>query len=427
MPKCGVGAVASVLAAIFMIGDVRAQPQVEDGGTDYFRRDGNPSVRDRQVERSAELGWRLGGFWLKPQVSLDLGYSDNVAASETDPEASTVYQADVRIDLESNWGRHELHGSLDIPTVNYTSDFSATDVIAELGGRLDIDRGLSVNGGASYGRRTEPYSFLPSGVELSDPLEYDTTGAYVGFAQTFNRVRLAGRASMLERDFHDGELTNGLPFEVDDRDVTQVSYGLRADYAMTARTSLFVSAEANTREHDLVPPAVLVNKDSEGYEVLVGANFDLTHLMSGELGVGYYAQSFDEPGVEEQTGFAARGQIEWYPDELVTVTVGVERAVSEAFAVGARSLVNTDANIGIDYEYRRNIILSVASGYSFEEYGEIDRQDRRWTVYAGGEYEFNRFTSFNARIGHGEQESEGADFGRSYEENVASIGVRLRR
>ncbi len=421
------GVAAGALAVLSATGQAIAQPQGQSEPTDYFRRDRNTSVSDRQKQRSEDLGWRAGGFWIKPQLLLAAGYNDNIAASETNTEANTVYQAELEVDIESDWGRHELHGSIDVPSVNYTSDFAATDFLVNVGGRYDIDRGLSLVGGLNYGHRIEPYSNLPSGVQLREPIDYDEAGAYVGFTQVFNRLRFAGRADVFDTNFHDGEFTTGLPFEVDDRDVREISYGLRADYAVTELTSLFLSATANERDHDLDPPAVLLNKDTEGFEVLAGVNFDLTHLMRGEVGIGYFSQSFVTPGLEDQTGMAARGQVEWFPDELVTVTFGAERSVEDAFAPGARTLVANDYNVAVAYELRRNLILSLSTGYSFDDYGEIDRQDRRWNAFGGADYEINRNVSLTLSVGHQEQESEGLDLGRNYDVNVAYVGVRLRR
>jgi len=136
-----------------------------------------------------------------------------------------------------------------------------------------------------------------------------------------------------------------------------------------------------------------VNQDSEGQEYLVGVNFDITHAMRGEVAVGQLNQSYDEPGVDDQSGLAARGQIEWFPDELMTVTLGVARAIQNSRTADASTFVGTDINLAVDYEYRRNINLGVSAGYSDDEYEEIDRDDARWSIYATAEYEVNRTLS----------------------------------
>lgn len=425
--------VALGLLAALAAAPAYAQPEPQgDDNTDYFRRDRNMSVKDRQRERDAGLGWRLGSFRAKPEVAVGAGYNDNIAATETDEQEGMVYQGDVRLDLKSDWGRHELNAGLYAPTVHYEDAWTATDAVVHVDGRYDVDRGLSISGGVLYGRRHEPYSFLPDGVQLEEPVGYDNGRAYIGFAQTLNRVRFAARADYAVYDYDDGVLTNGTPYETDDRDMTEVGFSARADYAASELVSFFVTAATNDRDRDLDPPDVLVNEDSNGYEVLGGVNFDLTRLMRGEVAVGYFSQSYDDPAIEETTGVAARGLVEWYPDELVTITVGAERRVEEApveeaSTPGAASFVGTDFSVGADYEVRRNVILGLTTRYSEDEYDQIDRNDRRLNVYAAAEYEMNRYTSLTLRVGHETQESEGADQGRNYDANFATVGVRLRR
>src|SRR5688572_13551707 len=99
--------VALGLLAALAASPAHAQPEAQAEDTDYFRRDRNMSVKDRQRVRDDGLGWRMGSFRAKPEVALAAGYNDNIAATETDPQEGMVYQGDVRLDLKSDWGRHE--------------------------------------------------------------------------------------------------------------------------------------------------------------------------------------------------------------------------------------------------------------------------------------------------------------------------------
>ncbi|MGH6949476.1 MAG: outer membrane beta-barrel protein [Vitreimonas sp.] len=433
------GGVALGLLTVFTAAPAQAQPQgqptepqVQPGDGSYFRRDRNMSVKDRQRQRDDGLGWRMGSFRLKPEIAVAAGYNDNIAATETDEQEGMVYQGDVRLDLKSDWGRHELNAGLYVPTVNYVSAWTATDAVLHVDGRYDVDRGLSIIGGVLYGERHEPYSYLPDGVQLEEPIAYHDGRAHIGFVQTLNRVRLAARADYAVYDYEDGELTSGLPYETDDRDLTETGFSVRADYAMSELVSFFVTASSNDRDHKLDVPDVSVNEDSNGYEVLGGVNFDITRLMRGEVAVGYFSQSFDDPALNETTGAAAQALVEWYPDELVTITVGAQRRVEnapveEVSTPGAATYVGNDLSVAADYEFRRNVILGLTTRYSLDEYDQIDREDHRLNAYATVDYEVNRNTLLTLRVGHETQESEGVDQGRNYDANFATIGVRLRR
>jgi hypothetical protein len=217
------------------------------------------------------------------------------------------------------------------------------------------------------------------------------------------------------------------PIDQDDRDRDVTEAGIRFDYAVSPLTALFLAVGANQRDYKLEPPATIVNRDSEGYEALIGANFDLTRLIRGEIGVGYLSQTYDEPGVGETSGLAVRTNLEWYPDELVTVAFAAARSISDAGAFGAASYIANDATFAIDYEWRRNVIFGFEAGHSFDDYSGIDREDTRWSAVVSADYLVDRGVAFFVEAGHYEQSSEGLQLGREYDINRAVIGIKLRR
>ena len=401
-----------------------AHTNAADTSNDHFRRDRNISVAQRRQARDDGAGWRVGSFLVRPELDLEIGYTDNFAADETDPQGSAIYEADVRLSANSDWGRHALNASLYVPTTSYGSNFTTTDAIGTVDGRFDVDHSFSIDGGVGYGYRSEPLGFSPAGQQLGHPLRYQDTTAHVGFIKTFNRLRLGGRVGYGRKDYGDGRLTDGTVVSFDERDVSYVTYDLRADYAVSDSTALFVSAGANTRDHRIDLP---VNQDSQGYEYLVGANFDLTHLIRGEVGVGYLTQTFDDPAIKSQSGLAVHGSVDWFPDPLVTVNLGAQRSIQDSYSPSTGTFVGTDVNLIVGYEFRRNINVTLSSGYSDDEYNGIDRHDTRWNAYAGAEYEANRMLALTFSAGHQEQSSSGVDRGRNYDANVAFFGVRLRR
>jgi hypothetical protein len=394
---------------------------------DYYKRDRNQSVAQRRVERHEEGGLRAGSFRVKPELGVFAGYTDNYAAAETNPESSTIYEVTGRLDIESDWGRHALNASLFVPTTIYEDNFTTTDYIGTLGGRLDVDRGLTIDAGVGYAERNEPLGFSDAGITLRRPLKYEQASAHIGVTKTFNRLRIGARASLSDVDYQRARLANGTPVTFDERDVSFVNYAVRADYAVSPTASLFVSAGANERDHDLDPPDVPDNLDSEGQEYLVGVNFDITHAMRGEIAVGQLTQTYDDPAFEDQEGLAARGQIEWFPDELMTVTLGFERAIGDSRDTDAATFVGSAVSLSVDYEFRRNLNLGLQGTFADDEYNEIDRDDTRWSVYGTAEYEVNRSVSLTFTAGHTEQSSDGVDAGRNYDANVGLIGIRLRR
>ena len=71
--------------------------------------------------------------------------------------------------------------------------------------------------------------------------------------------------------------------------------------------------------------------DSDGWQALAGVEFDITHLLRGELGIGYMEQYFQTSGTE--AGISYHAGLTWNPTPLMTVNLSADRAVeSSAYA-----------------------------------------------------------------------------------------------
>jgi hypothetical protein len=418
----------AVLAATLGWGIVDPPPAMAQDG-DNFSRDRNVSVRGRARPEYDSVGIRVGSFMANPELTVAGEYNDNVFATNVDPEEDFITHVTPSLSVESQWSNHALNFRLEAPSRFYSEfdDNDTTDIIGGLDARLDVYRDFYLFGGAEYGSMTEPLSSSPTALPLREPIEYARSSGNLGFVKAFNRLRVSGEARYAQFDFEDGFLFNNAPVDQDDRDRSVLELGLRADYAISPMTALFIAVGANQRDYDLDPPDVVVNRDSEGHEVLVGADFDLSRLVRGQIGVGYLSQSYDDPSVGETNGLAVRSQVEWFPDDLVTVTFAASREVADAGAFGASSYIANNASFSIDYEWRRNIIFGLRSDYSFDDYSGIDREDTRWGAVFTGDYLMNRGAALFFEVGHYEQSSSGLQLGREYDINRAVLGIKLRR
>lgn len=417
----------AVLAAA--LGWGLATPPASAQGDSNFERDRNVSVRGRARPEYDAAGVRMGGFRLYPEVTAAAEFTDNVFGTDANEEEDLIWHVNPSLDLRSQWTTHELNFALDAPSRFYSDfdDNNATDLIGAANGRLDVYRDFNVFGGARYAAMSEPLQSSPTALPLDEPIEYTQASGNLGFVKAFNRLRVSGEARHAVYDYDDGVLFDLTPVDQDDRDRTVTEFGMRADYAISPMTALFVAGSVNQRDYDLDPPDVGVNRDSEGYEALVGASFDLTRLIRGELGVGYLNQEYDDPNVGDSSGLAVRSNLEWFPDELITVSLGAERSVRDAGAVGASSYISNDVSVGVDYEWRRNVILGASVGYSLDDYQGVDREDERWASEFSVDYLVNRGAALFIEAGHYEQSSDGLFQGREYTINRALIGIRLRR
>jgi hypothetical protein len=395
-----------------------------------FQRDRSISVRQRTHEGYEALGLRAGAFMVWPKVSATVEHNSNIYATGANEQDDIVFHVAPELNILSTWSRHSLQAYAR-GTINRFKEFeteNTEDYSLGAQGRLDVQRNFRLNGGFDRSRLTEPRTSSSSPTGSVEPIQYDMSAAYASATREFNRLRLSGRYDWREFDYKDGEDVNGRAVRQGDRD-RQVSIVTgRADYALSPDTAVFVQVAANDRDYRLKNPSAalypgFVNRDSQGYEALVGANFELTAVARGEVGVGYISQEFDAPGLNKIDGFGARAQVEWFPTELTTLTFTGSRTVEDAGIIGSSGYLSSNIGAQVDHELLRNVILSGQVGYGKDEYSGIDRADKRYNASVSATYLLNRHAGVTLGYSRFEQKSKGAAGTGSFDVN--RIGATL--
>lgn len=399
-----------------------------------FQRDRNVSVRQRPHPGYEALGLREGAFMIWPKLATTVEYNDNIFATSADQTSDTIFHIAPEIDLTSNWSRHELDAYVRSTINHYDSHSSenTTDYSVGATGRLDVLRTAQINAGADFSRLTEPRSSSPSqaqGGSLAHPTQYELASAYISGAREFNRLRLSGRF-----DARNFTYTNrsGNP-QQHDRDRLVTVYTGRADYAVSPDTAIFVQVAGNNRDYRLsATPGVLAtypgfeNRNSKGVEALAGANFEVSALARGEIGIGYVRQSFDNSAFKDISGFGARAQVEWFPTQLTTVTFTGSRTIEDAGIIGASGYLSTNVGAQVDHELLRNVILSGNASYGNDDYKGIDRQDKRYGVGVSGTYLLNRSVGVTVGYNYFKQNSRGLRGSGDFDVNKVGATLTLQ-
>lgn len=376
-------------------------------------------------DRNAGAGVRVGGFILLPAVDIGAEHSDNVFAQSVNEQSDTLLWINPRADLVSNWSVHSLALNAELLSRRY-NEFEAqntTDWTLGANGVLEITRRARVRGAASYTSGSEQIADNPN-IGLREALEFTEWQYRAGGDVGFNRLELNFEAGVNEIDFDDGVLNNGSAIDQDSRDRRTVTALVGARYEVSPLTRVFVTASTNQREFDTTG---LVNRDSEGVEVIAGVAFEASSLILGQFGVGYFDQSFDNRGTGDESGVSVRGALDWMPTPLISVGLTAERGVRDTGLIDAVSSIATGVTTTVDYEWRRNVILSADAGYSNNDFVGLDREDVAWSFGLGASYIINRTASVVTRFNRTDQDSSGSALGRDYEENVVSLSLRLQR
>jgi hypothetical protein len=391
--------------------------------------DRNVSVRERPHPGYEPVGLRAGAFMLHPQLTTTLTGTDNVYLSDTGRVSDLIATITPELNLTSDWSRHALQVYARAIVRQYAQESSqnTTDYATGFEGRLDVTRDALVRGNFGFARLTEPRTQAGAEQHLF-PVTYEVKGGYLEAQQTFDRLRVSAHAeaNAYSYDTHSGNPDQSF------RDVTIVLGRVRTDYAVSPDTAVFAQIAYNDRSYRYkTSPIVngiplfpgLINQDSHGLEALVGVHTDLTHLVRGEVGLGYLQQTYDDPAFSNVAGLGARGKLEWFPTQLVTVTLTGSRTVEDATIVGASGFLSTNVGAQLDYELLRNLILSANYAYGHDDFRGIDRVDTRHSAGLSANYLMTRRVSVGLQYQYFNIDSIGA--ARTTPAHVNQIGVTL--
>jgi hypothetical protein len=418
-------------AALVASGDVSAQArsianpilQVKTN----FARDRDVSVRQRSRPDYQNSGVPLGAFTAFPGVTVSAEHNNNLYGTSDNQQQDQTVRIAPELRIDSGWSRHSasinargLISRFKDATTEDTDDYSFGGTF-----RYDIGRRSNLSLTLDQSKNTEARTSPTTQSVSKTPIRYNVSRAGLSGVVEMNRLRLTTRLDGTVFNYENGVTAAKTTVVQDDRDRTVAQLSQRAEYAVSPDTALFVEVAANNRNYRLSPSKAALDRDSNGYEALVGVNLQLTNLIRGEIGAGYLSQSFKEKTFSDITGFSVRGQAEWFPTELITVTATVARTVEDSGIPASSGNLSTAYGLQADYELRRNIIVTIQGSISMDDYRGIDREDERTNLGASLTYLVNRRVGITAGFSAFRQNSTGVGVS-DFNVNKVSVGTTLR-
>lgn len=402
-----------------------AHDPTEEGN---FFRARNASVMGRSRPDFKSEGVQTGAWIWDPELTVGVDFNDNIFAAPAGEESDTIWVINPTLDVETTWSRHGIQGHLYGLNREYSdfSDESTWTTDMGLSGHVDITRSVLFEAGFGAAELVESRTAAGVASIAAKPVEYDTSNWFVGGQADFGRTRLLLRADKADYDFDDAELIGGGFADQDFRDREETIFTVRGDYAISPFTSIFARYRKNERDYDLAPPAIASNRDSDGYMLDVGADFDIGGTARGVIGIGYNEQTYDDPAQGKLDGWGLDGLIEWYPTQLTTVTVRAARFIEDAPFEASGGFTSETVAARVDHELLRNLVLSAEIERSEHDFLGIDRVDERWTASAGATWFVNRNVGVEASFTRMDQESTGAFPGQDFEQDILALRLVLR-
>lgn len=371
------------------------------------------------------VGIAAGGFRIYPTVDVQTGYDDNVYNVDANKVSDGFVRFAPRVRAQSNWSRHSLvvstGGQFERFFDRTTEDNDQYDIAAE--GRFDASSAAAINGGGSYARRVEPRGTLGDILVGGERIRYDLATARLSATSEFGRILFTAGGTYSSFDYLPVRL-NGISVTQNYRDRDEATALLRADYVVGPGIRAFVSGNFNDQNYR--QSLAGVDQDSKGYAILGGMVFGVNEFISGEVGVGYLKQYYRQSGLSDIGGFSYNARVIWNPTPLLTVTGTAARTIQQSPFINQSGILQDSLGVNLDYELLRNLILSATGQFVSNDYQDLDRSDRLWSLEGRARFLMNRWMEAGLSVSHRFQTTSNT-FGREYAGSSILLGITFKR
>jgi hypothetical protein len=288
------------------------------------------------------------------------------------------------------WERHGIDLKLDGESINYKQNPGLDQTNARLRGSgwFDFAHDMVLLTSFQIAHLNEGVGTLSSPVNAIQPTPYDLMSGDVTLRKEFNRLTGSFGIGVDSYDYGSTRAQDGSTIDQDGRDGQIYRLHGRLDYAFSPKLRWFTAVEGNERNIRGTPDQTL---NSQGYRTLTGFTVALTHLISGEFGAGYAEQSFASSTIGTISGPAYRAMLMWRPTPLIDVHLRAEQIVTQTSDTSSTGVQADAVQLGVDYEFRRNVIVSVRGGYEKDRFFGQARSDAVITADSRVKYMMNRF------------------------------------
>lgn len=371
------------------------------------------------------IGARLGSFQIFPSLRVTAGYDDNVYDWNSYRRKSTVLAVQPQVTVRSTWSRHEVHLQADGTFQRYPAEdannFDQYRISA--GERVDLGLDSALNLDSQYIHGVEPRGTAGDVVAGGEPTRYRSFGSTGRFTTRLGALAIEAGADITRLKYSDVDVGTTRISQAY-RNRTRIGAMAQAGLAVGPSLSAFVRGGYDDENYDR--SADVSGFGSHGWTLLAGADFRVTQLIGGRVGVGYLRRSYDNPAFSPVAGFNYYGHAVWNVTTLVSLTFDADKAILESPQIGVSGIVRNHGEVSADWEVLRRLIATARLSYATERYRGYDRTDKRSEAGMGLRYLANRFVEFGLRYDHRHQASRGA-FGRRYTDNEIALSLTLQR
>ncbi|QQS10601.1 MAG: outer membrane beta-barrel protein [Rhodospirillales bacterium] len=364
------------------------QPQ-GSGGTAREKKE--VSARDESILRRPRAerpdGLPVGQFILFPRIEIEGEYDDNVFRTRNSTKDDLIGRVRPGFSLVSDWERHslEIYGQAELARYATYSSLNYESFQAGGRGRIDFTDELAWHTEIDFARIRVPPGApgLFGAVGTSQTMHVLTTGGYLAYSGDPFFFRIGPRVRRID-------YVKGV---VGDQDFTTYEVAARAGYRVTPDVSVFLDTSYQWVRYSTKIDTAGFNQNNDGFDVRLGVAYDITRVVSAELGVGYFRRDFDDSRYKPQDGVSVQGKIYWNPSDTFSIEAEARRSLSEYRSALANAATSNAVQtfVGLRMGWEPIEPLMIDGGVSWDQYnyrGQGQKEDY-YTFDIGAKYYFS--------------------------------------
>lgn len=399
--------------------------------------DTGPDGEETLPAGMAPPGLRLENVVFFPRLDASVTYTDNVSRTERDQEEDLIFQAGTvapSILLRSAMPLHEyfVEGRLIAPVHTRHSADTRIGGSIRAGGSLELTPRSALSGSASYTLTHEERGAPDLPADAKEPTRVQIFRVAPQYDHRFRHLafRLSGQYRRL--DYQDtpriaAPETTLPPIPSSSRDRDEWSGMLRVMYPLSPLHLGFVEGGLSRRVYATSNGPAGLNRNSTGWQTLVGLTADLSPTMRSEMAVGIGHREYDDGRLSSTTGPRARGRLLWDVGPLTRLKGRVSVSHEETTLAQSSGSLTSSLDLGLAHQVARQTLVEVDGYYRTRDYRGIGREDHDFGGVVGASYWLNPRVSVGANYGHHRRASSGAQRGERFSENRATVRMTIRR
>jgi len=355
-------------------------------------------------------GYHIGGFRIRPSVSLTQQHQSNVFAASDNELADQVTLVSPRLKIDSTWDRHSLRLQAGAELARHWQ-YAGEDYLdyqASAEGRYQLGPAADLFGGLGLSGEHEGRDSPDAASASREPTQFRTHNAHAGIKIRFgdNNLRLGGTFESLDFDNQRG---GGMPLINDDRDRDLYGLGLRLGHAVEQHTELFVQAQYDQRDYRLSSDGAGFNRDSQGYRAAIGVKTGTSSGSSGEAYLGMLQQDYRDPAFASVNAIDFGARLNIAAAKNTRLKAELLRSLDETTDSDSPGYLGSTLNASLETRITPRLIPHLKAGYSHARYLHSGRKDHTWSAEGAVKYYLTRNSHLLAGIAHVSRDSNDAN------------------